>query len=92
LSWVPARDGTGQPQQRGWAGEDADRVGRYLISLFTVVCQLLGLAVTAPCSPPFPASTARSNAPTRIDAEEFYRQLKGVVIDDTLLFNDKLQE
>jgi hypothetical protein len=42
--------------------------------------------------PAIPASTARSNAPTRIDAEEFYRQLKGVVIDDTLLFNDKLQE
>ena len=28
----------------------------------------------------------------RIDGEEFYRMLEGVVIDDTKLFNDKLQE
>lgn len=28
----------------------------------------------------------------RIDEEEFYRMLKGVVIDDTKLFNEKLQE
>jgi hypothetical protein len=28
----------------------------------------------------------------RIDADEFYRVLDGVVIDDTELFNDKLQE
>jgi len=28
----------------------------------------------------------------RIDAEEFYRMLSGVVIDDTKLFNEKLQE
>ena len=28
----------------------------------------------------------------RIDAEEFYRLLDGVIIDDTKLFNDKLQE
>jgi transposase InsO family protein len=28
----------------------------------------------------------------RIDNEEFYRQLEGVVIDDTGLFNEKLQE
>ena len=28
----------------------------------------------------------------RIDAEEFYRLLDGVVIDDTEVFNDKLQE
>jgi transposase InsO family protein len=28
----------------------------------------------------------------RIDAEEFYRLLDGVVIDDTNLFNDKLRE
>jgi hypothetical protein len=27
-----------------------------------------------------------------IDAEEFYRMLEGVVIDDTELFNDRLQE
>lgn len=28
----------------------------------------------------------------RIDAEEFYRLLDGVMIDDTKLFNDKLAE
>jgi transposase InsO family protein len=28
----------------------------------------------------------------RIDAEEFYRQLTGVLIDDAQLFNDKLAE
>jgi hypothetical protein len=28
----------------------------------------------------------------RIDAEEFYRLLDGVVIDDSALFTDKLQE
>jgi transposase InsO family protein len=28
----------------------------------------------------------------RIDAEEFYRLLHGVLIDDTNLFNDKLRE
>ena len=28
----------------------------------------------------------------RIDGEEFYRQLNGVVIDDTELFNECLQE
>src|SRR4029453_16819380 len=28
----------------------------------------------------------------RIDAEEFYRLLEGVVIDDANIFNDKLQE
>lgn len=28
----------------------------------------------------------------RIDEEEFYRMLDGMVIDDTELFNDKLQE
>jgi transposase InsO family protein len=28
----------------------------------------------------------------RIDEEEFYRMLEGVVIEDTKLFHDKLQE
>jgi transposase InsO family protein len=28
----------------------------------------------------------------RINAEEFYRQLKGVIIDSTELFNKRLQE
>ena len=36
--------------------------------------------------------TARSSAATASDAEKFYRQLKGVLIDDAQLFNDRLQE
>jgi transposase InsO family protein len=42
------------------------------------------------------AATPRLNGKVegshRIDGEEFYRMLKGVVIDDTQLFNDKLAE
>ena len=38
------------------------------------------------------SSWSRTERSHRIDGEEFYRQLKGVVIDDTQLFNDKLQE
>ncbi len=37
-------------------------------------------------------STARSSAHTGSTQEEFYRMLEGVVIDDTELFNDRLQE
>jgi transposase InsO family protein len=36
--------------------------------------------------------TNRPDELVHIDAEEFYRMLEGVVIDDTELFNDKLQE
>ena len=42
-----------------------------------------------PATPRLNGKVERSH---RIDGEEFYRQLKGVVIDDTQLFNDKLQE
>ena len=42
-----------------------------------------------PATPRLNGKVERSH---RIDAEEFYRQLKGVLIDDTQLFNDRLQE
>ena len=42
-----------------------------------------------PVTPRLNGKVERSH---RIDAEEFYRMLEGVVIDDTELFNDKLQQ
>ena len=42
-----------------------------------------------PATPRLNGKVERSH---RIDAEEFYRLLEGVVIDDTQLFNDKLAE
>jgi transposase InsO family protein len=42
-----------------------------------------------PATPRLNGKVERSH---RIDGEEFYRQLNGVVIDDAQLFNDKLQE
>jgi hypothetical protein len=42
-----------------------------------------------PATPRLNGKVERSH---RIDGEEFYRMLKGVVIDDTALFNDKLAE
>ena len=42
-----------------------------------------------PATPRLNGKVERSH---RIDAEEFYRMLDGVVIDDTELFNTKLQE
>lgn len=42
-----------------------------------------------PATPRLNGKVERSH---RIDAEEFYRQLAGVVIDDAKVFNDKLQE
>jgi hypothetical protein len=42
-----------------------------------------------PATPRLNGKVERSH---RIDAEEFYRMLDGVVIDDAKLFNDKLQE
>lgn len=42
-----------------------------------------------PATPRLNGKVERSH---RIDEEEFYRMLDGVVIDDTNLFNDKLQE
>ena len=43
-------------------------------------------------SSPQPPASQEGRALHRIDAEEFYRMLNGVVIDNTQLFNDKLQE
>ncbi|MFD9225258.1 IS481 family transposase [Streptomyces sp. NPDC060064] len=42
-----------------------------------------------PASPHLNGKVERSH---RIDAEEFYRMLAGIVIDDTGVFNDKLRE
>lgn len=42
-----------------------------------------------PATPRLNGKVERSH---RIDEEEFYRMLEGVVIDDTELFNDRLQE
>ncbi|WP_285620602.1 IS481 family transposase [Actinoallomurus iriomotensis] len=42
-----------------------------------------------PASPHLNGKVERSH---RIDAEEFYRMLDGIVIDDTGVFNDKLRE
>ena len=42
-----------------------------------------------PNSPRLKGKVERSH---RIDGDEFYRLLSGVVIDDTKLFNDKLKE
>ncbi len=42
-----------------------------------------------PATPRLNGKVERSH---RIDAEEFYRMLDGVVIDDTEMFNDKLQQ
>ena len=42
-----------------------------------------------PATPRLNGKVERSH---RIDAEEFYRLLEGVVIDDTQLSNDKLQQ
>jgi transposase InsO family protein len=49
----------------------------------------IGHTYIKPATPRLNGKVERSH---RIDVEEFYRQLEGVVIDDTQLFNDKLQE
>jgi transposase InsO family protein len=49
----------------------------------------IGHTYIKPATPRLNGKVERSH---RIDNDEFYRQLKGVVIDDTELFNDKLQE
>jgi transposase InsO family protein len=49
----------------------------------------IGHVYIKPRTPRLNGKVERSH---RIDAEEFYRMLDGVVIDDTNLFNDKLQE
>jgi len=54
-----------------------------------VIDRGIGHAYIKPATPRLNGKVERSH---RIDAEEFYRMLDGVVIDDTGLFNDKLQE
>jgi transposase InsO family protein len=54
-----------------------------------VIDRGIGHAYIKPRTPRLNGKVERSH---RIDAEEFYRMLDGVVIDDTNLFNQKLQE
>jgi len=54
-----------------------------------VIDKGIGHSYIKPATPRLNGKVERSH---RIDAEEFYRLLDGVVIDDTQLFNDKLQE
>ena len=49
-------------------------------------------SATSTSNPRTPRLNGKVERSHRIDAEEFYRLLDGVVIDDTELFNDKLQE
>ena len=49
----------------------------------------LGHVYIKPRTPRLNGKVERSH---RIDAEEFYRLLDGVIIDDTKIFNNKLQE
>ena len=49
----------------------------------------IGHVYIKPRTPRLNGKVERSH---RIDAEEFYRLLDGVVIDDAKVFNDKLQE
>jgi len=54
-----------------------------------VLDQGIGHKYIRPATPRLTGKVQRSH---RIDAEEFYRLLDGVVEDDTGLFNDKLRE
>jgi transposase InsO family protein len=56
---------------------------------YHVLDQGIGHVYIKPATPRLNGKVERSH---RIDQEEFYRMLKGVVIDDTELFNDRLQE
>jgi transposase InsO family protein len=49
----------------------------------------IGHVYIKPATPRLNGKVERSH---RIDQEEFYRMLEGVVIDDTELFNDRLKE
>jgi transposase InsO family protein len=49
----------------------------------------IGHVYIKPATPRLNGKVERSH---RIDQEEFYRMLKGVVIDDTQVFNDRLRE
>ena len=54
-----------------------------------VIDRGIGHVYIRPATPRLNGKVERSH---RIDAEEFYRMLEGVVIDDIQLFNNKLQE
>ena len=56
---------------------------------YNVLNHGIGHVHIKPATPRLNGKAERSH---RIDAEEFYRMLRGVVIDDTELFNDRLQE
>jgi transposase InsO family protein len=49
----------------------------------------IGHVYIKPATPRLNGKVERSH---RIDQEEFYRMLEGVVVDETGLFNDRLQE
>jgi transposase InsO family protein len=49
----------------------------------------IGHVYIKPATPRLNGKVERSH---RIDQEEFYRMLEGVVIDDTEIFNDRLHE
>jgi transposase len=73
-----------------WRGHPDRQRGRIPVS-FPLACAGQG---RQPClhqtrTPRLNGKVERSH---RIDAEEFYRLLDGVVIDDTKVFNDKLRE
>ena len=95
---TPAQPEHGHPVRRLRAGTAAVRVeviqtdnGAEFQSLFHyhVLDKGIGHDYIKPRTPRLNGKVERSH---RIDAEEFYQLLDGVVIDDTKLFNDKLRE
>lgn len=56
---------------------------------YQVLDRGIGHVYIKPAAPRLNGKVERSH---RIDQQEFYRQLQGVVIEDTNLFNDRLQE
>jgi transposase InsO family protein len=58
---------------------------------FTGTCWIEGIGhvYIRPANPRLNGKVERSH---RIDNDEFYRLLEGVVVDDSGLFNEKLQE
>ena len=65
------------------------RPGQCAVDLHPVVAALAGQGAGEAHAPRLNGKVERSH---RIDSEEFYRMLDGIVIDDTDLFNDKLQQ
>lgn len=69
-----------------WAGGGAEFQGQFN---WQVLDKGINHVYIKPRRPRLNGKVERSH---RIDEEEFYRMLKGVVIDDTQLFNEKLRE